>query len=208
MHVRLSGHETPRREPRSEPAGPGRTERASRCRPSAPQAWRLCSAVPPARYQPRCRPGARSRKRPKGAVHVRARLIDQLDPSQSSMRGAGESELPTPREADVRPREGGRRPATPRRAPGSARSASSCRPSARPRASQDWRLTASRNSAKPTAMHEFADEQSTALQVASPRHRRTVSASTVHAADAAEGVTDSAAVASKIRRTDRSDICR
>ena len=55
-------------------------------------------------------------------------------------------------------------------------------------------------------MHEFADEQSTALRYVSAPATFGVG-DTVHAADAAEGVTNSAAVATKTRRTDRSDIC-
>src|SRR6187397_3748824 len=54
-------------------------------------------------------------------------------------------------------------------------------------------------------MHEFADEQSTALRYVSAPATFGVG-DTVHAADAAEGVSSSAAVANKTRRIDRSGI--
>ena len=68
-------------------------------------------------------------------------------------------------------------------------------------------LNAGVNVALPTAMHELADEQSTALRKVSSAPATFGVGGTVQAADAAEGVTSSAAVASKVRRTDRSDIC-
>src|SRR5512132_1269315 len=61
--------------------------------------------------------------------------------------------------------------------------------------------------ARPTAMHEFADEQSTASKLVLNAPSTFGVGGTVQAADATEGVSNSAAVASKIRRADRSDIC-
>ena len=59
--------------------------------------------------------------------------------------------------------------------------------------------------ASPTAMHEFADEQSTPNRFVSGRAFSV--GVTVHEADATEGASSNAAVAIKTRRTDRSDIC-
>jgi hypothetical protein len=58
----------------------------------------------------------------------------------------------------------------------------------------------------PTAMHELADEQSTAFSVVNEAPSTFGVGVTVQAADATEGVSNSAAVANKTRRTDRSDI--
>jgi hypothetical protein len=55
-------------------------------------------------------------------------------------------------------------------------------------------------------MHDFADEQSTALRYVSAPATFGVG-DTVHTADAAEGVSSTAAVAIRTRRTDLSDIC-
>ena len=63
------------------------------------------------------------------------------------------------------------------------------------------------DSASPTAMHEFADEQSTALKFVSAAPSTFGVGGTVHAADAADGARSSAAVANKTRRDSRSDIC-
>ena len=57
----------------------------------------------------------------------------------------------------------------------------------------------------PTAMHEFAEVQSTALRMVFAPATFGVGG-TLHAAEAAEGVSNKAAVANKTRRTDRSDI--
>jgi hypothetical protein len=54
-------------------------------------------------------------------------------------------------------------------------------------------------------MHDFADEQSTALRYVSAPATFGVG-DTVHPADAAEGVSSSAALAIRTRRTDLSDI--
>ena len=51
-------------------------------------------------------------------------------------------------------------------------------------------------------MHELADEQSTALRYVSSAPATFGVGGTVQAADAAEGVSSSAAVANKTRRTD------
>ena len=58
----------------------------------------------------------------------------------------------------------------------------------------------------PTAMHEFADEQSTPERNVRGPLAFGVGV-TVQAADVAEGVNSSAAIANKTRRNDRSDIC-
>jgi hypothetical protein len=63
------------------------------------------------------------------------------------------------------------------------------------------------NSAFPTAMHEFAAVQSTALRLVSFAPGTFGVGGTVHAAEAAQGVSSNAAVAIKTRRTGRSDIC-
>jgi hypothetical protein len=55
-------------------------------------------------------------------------------------------------------------------------------------------------------MHDFADEQSTALRYVSAPATFGVG-DAVHPADAAEGVSSSAAVAIRTRRTGLSDIC-
>ena len=59
----------------------------------------------------------------------------------------------------------------------------------------------------PTAMHEFAEVQSTALRLVSLAPATFGVGDTVHAAEAAEGVSNKAVVANRTRRTDRSDIC-
>jgi hypothetical protein len=58
----------------------------------------------------------------------------------------------------------------------------------------------------PTAMHELADEQSTAFSVVNEAPSTFGVGVTVQAADATEGVSNSAAVANKTRRNGRSDI--
>ena len=60
----------------------------------------------------------------------------------------------------------------------------------------------------PTAMHEFADEQSTAWRLLSKAPSTLGVGGTVHAADATEGASASVAVASQTRRNGRSDISR
>jgi hypothetical protein len=56
-------------------------------------------------------------------------------------------------------------------------------------------------------MHEFADEQATALKFVFNAPSTFGVGGTVHAADAADGARSSAAVANKTRRDGRSDIC-
>jgi hypothetical protein len=63
------------------------------------------------------------------------------------------------------------------------------------------------DSASPTAMHEFADEQSTALKFVFDAPSTFGVGGTVHAADAADGARSIAAVANKTRRDGRGDIC-
>jgi hypothetical protein len=63
-----------------------------------------------------------------------------------------------------------------------------------------------RISGAPTAMHELADEQSTALSVVNEAPSTFGVGVTVQAADATEGVSNSVAAANKTKRTDRSDI--
>jgi hypothetical protein len=63
-----------------------------------------------------------------------------------------------------------------------------------------------REVAWPTAMHEFADEQSTALRLVLDASATFGVGGTVQAANAAAGVSNSAAVANKTKRSDRSDI--
>lgn len=60
--------------------------------------------------------------------------------------------------------------------------------------------------ARPTAIHEFADEQSTASKLVLGAPSTFGVGGTVQAADAAEGVSNSAATTIKTRRDGRSDI--
>jgi hypothetical protein len=60
--------------------------------------------------------------------------------------------------------------------------------------------------ALPTAMHEFADQQSTALRTVPSAPATFGVGDTVHAPDATEGVSNSPKVAIKTSRTDRRDI--
>ena len=63
-------------------------------------------------------------------------------------------------------------------------------------------------SAEPTAMHDFADEQSTPFRTFTVAEMFGVGVGvTVQAADAAVGVSSKAAVASNTRRTELSGIC-
>jgi hypothetical protein len=60
---------------------------------------------------------------------------------------------------------------------------------------------------EPTAMHAFADEQSTAFRFVPVAPSAFGVGGTVQAADAAEGASSNAAVATKTRRDGRNDIC-
>jgi len=130
--------------------------------------------------------------------------IDQVVPFQSSISGL-ESELPTAKQtfghgqatpfSELKVEPGGLGLVTIRQLVPSQRSASVA-------AVPPGALKV----AFPTAMHEFADEQSTALRFVELAPSIFGVGGTVHAADAPEGVSSNAAVAIKTRRTDRSDI--
>ena len=189
VHVRFSGHETLDSWLLSEPAGFGVD---CRCQPLPSQRSASVRVIGPWAQragvrQPRCRPGARSRRRRRACrsdVRARpdrpARPVPALD---ERPRDLGESEVRVRAhcEADARPRtrDAIQRAEVALGGLGSARSASSCRPSARPPSHRDGgALTAPPNSAcrrpctnSPTSSRRRSGTCPRASDVRCRRHR-------------------------------------